>query len=162
MLEAIQKNMAWKAVPVAGVVAGTAFLLINMIFNPILYGIDAFFILDYFASLLLGSDVLVESNATTLLVGIAVHYALSIVFALIISIVIHRWGLIVGIIGGAILGLAIYGINFYTMTVFFEWMFAINNTLIIVSHVVFGAVAGGVYEMLDSYDEELFSEEVSS
>ncbi len=155
MIEAIQRNVTWRAIPVAGIVAGTVFLLINMIFNPILYGIDAFFILQYFGSLVLGTDVLVESSTTALIVGAIVHYILSILFTLVISIVIHRWGLLIGIIGGALLGLAIYSINFYTMTMFFEWMFAINNSLIVISHIAFGAVAGGIYEAMDTYDEEL-------
>ena len=155
MIEAIQRNVTWRAIPVAGIVAGTVFLLINMIFNPILYGIDAFFILQYFGSLVLGTDVLVEASTTALIVGAIVHYILSILFTLVISIVIHRWGLVIGIIGGALLGLAIYSINFYTMTMFFEWMFAINNSLIVISHIAFGAVAGGIYEAMDTYDEEL-------
>ena len=155
MLEAIQRNVTWRAIPVAGIVAGTVFLLINMIFNPILYEIDAFFILQYFGSLVLGTDALLESSMTVLIVGAIVHYLLSILFTLVISIVIHRWGLLIGIIGGGLLGLALYAINFYTMTVFFEWMFAINNTLIVISHIAFGAVAGGIYEAMDTYDEDL-------
>lgn len=155
MIEAIQRNVTWRAIPVAGIVAGTVFLLINMIFNPILYGIDAFFILQYFGSLVLGTDVLIDSSITVLIVGAVVHYILSILFTLLISIVIHRWGLLVGIIGGGLMGLGIYAINFYTMTVFFEWMFAINNSLIVISHIAFGAVAGGIYESMDTYDEPL-------
>ncbi|MFN8449032.1 MAG: hypothetical protein U0521_10670 [Anaerolineae bacterium] len=46
-----------------------------------------------------------------IVVGVIVHYVLSFVFTLIITIVIHRWGLVVGIVGGALLGLALYGIN---------------------------------------------------
>ncbi len=152
MLEAIQKNMTWRAVPIAGFVAGTVFLLMNMLLNPIIYDIDGFFILRYFGAIVLGSDVLLDASALELIIGVLVHYVLSIVFTLVITIVIHRWGLMVGIIGGALLGLAIYAINFFTMTVFFEWMFAINGTLLVISHIVFGAVAGGIYESLDTFD----------
>jgi uncharacterized membrane protein YagU involved in acid resistance len=93
-----------------------------------------------------------EGNSTTLIVGIIVHYVLSLLFALLIAIVIHRWGLWVGIIGGAIMGLAIYAIDFYTMTAFFPWFFAINNVILLVGHVVYGAVTGGIYETFDHYD----------
>ena len=58
----------------------------------------------------------------------------------------------VGIIGGALLGLCIYAINFYTMTYLFKWMFAMHSTVSVIAHLVFGAVAGGVYEMYDRYD----------
>jgi hypothetical protein len=78
---------------------------------------------------------------------------------LVIAIVVHRWGLIVGIVGGAILGLAIYGINLYAMTTFFTWFFALNNRVLLLSHILFGAVAGGVYELFDHYDLPLVTEE---
>lgn len=154
-MDVIKQNVAWRAIPIAAFVAGSVFLAMMMILNPIMYGIDSLFILRYFGSIGMGSDVLVESSATTLIVGVVIHYVLSLVFTLIISIVIHRWGMIVGIIGGGLLGLAIYAINFYTMTLFFEWMFAIQSMLLLISHIVFGAIAGGVYEALDSYDEPI-------
>lgn len=158
MLDAIRRNVTWKAIPIAGLVAGTVFLLINMIFNPIVLGIDALFILRYFAALILGADALTDAGELIIVVGILVHYALSLLFAVVIAIIIHRWGLWVGIIGGAILGLSLYAINLYTMTVFFPWFFAINNTILAVSHVLFGAVAGGVYESLDHFDLPLMQE----
>lgn len=67
---------------------------------------------------------------------------------------IHRGGLLGGILGGALLGLAIYVINYYTFSFFFPWMHAISNTLLIVTHVLFGAMAGGIYEALEV--EEFF------
>jgi len=155
MLDAIQRNVMWRAIPFAGLIAGTVFLLINMILSPLLLQIDATIILRYFASLSMGTSALVGNDSSFLLVGLLTHYALSILFTLVIAIVVHRWGLGVGIIGGAILGLSIYGINLYAGTIIFEWFFAINNPLLLVSHILFGAVAGGVYEMLDTYDESL-------
>ena len=82
-MEAIQKNMAWKAIPVATLVAGTALLLINMIFNPILYEIDALFIIRYFASFVFGTEVLTEASTVQLVVGLIVHYAFSLLFTLV-------------------------------------------------------------------------------
>ena len=155
MLEAIQRNVAWRAIPFAGLIAGTVFLLMNLILSPLLLQIDPTIILRYFASLVMGTSALVSDNASFLLVGVLTHYVLSIVFTFIISIVIHKWGLAVGIIGGAILGLSIYGINLYTGTLVFQWFYAIDSPLLVISHVVFGAVAGGVYETLDHHDEPI-------
>lgn len=155
MLQSIQKNMSWRAIPIAGFVAGTAFLAMNLVLMPILMDVDAEIILRYMASLVLGSDVLVEeSNTTMLIVGIFVHYSLSLLATFIIAIVIHRWGLLIGIGIGSLLGLAIYGINFYALTFLFdfEWFLAINNTVFMLSHVLFGAIAGGIYELFDHYD----------
>jgi len=155
MLDAIQRNVMWRAIPFAGLIAGTVFLLLNMVLSPMLLQIDATIILRYFASLTMGTSALVADNSSFLIVGLLTHYALSILFTLVIAIVVHRWGLGVGIVGGGILGLSIYGINLYAGTLIFEWFFAINNPLLAISHIVFGAVAGGVYEMLDTYDEPL-------
>jgi hypothetical protein len=152
MIEAIQKNVTWRAIPVAGFVAGTAFLLVNILLTPLVLEVDPSLILRYFGALVLGSGVLTESGSGAIVVGVIVHYVLSMIFTLLVTIVIHRWGLLIGIIGGAIMGLALYGINLYTMTVFFEWFFAINSNVLLLSHVVFGAVAGGVYELFDHYD----------
>lgn len=159
MIQSIQKNVMWRAIPVAGLAGGTAFLAVNLLLTPLILEINAGVVLRYIASILLGPDALTDTSSGVLLTGVVVNYALSMPFALVIAIVIHRWGLGVGIFGGALLGLILWGINLYSMTTFFEWFFAINNRVLIVSHVVFGAVAGGVYEMLDTYDVPLIGGE---
>lgn len=152
MLKSIQKNVAWRAVLLAGIAAGIVFFVANLLFSPIL---TPSLLLRYIASLVMGSDVLTNGNSTALIIGGVVHLVLSLVFALVISIVIHRWGLLVGIIGGSVLGLSLYAINLYTLTLLFPWFFAINTPSLLISHVIFGAVAGGVYELFDHFDMPL-------
>jgi len=151
-MNSILRHVTWRAVLISGLVAGTLFLLADVVLAPAILKVDAGLTLKYFAALVLGSKVLTQSGATILITGVIVHYVLSLVFALVIAIVVHRWGMVVGIIGGAILGVAIYGINLYTVTLLFPWFFAINSTVILLCHAIFGAVAGGVYEMFDHYD----------
>lgn len=152
MLDAIRRNVAWRAIPIAAFVAGTAHLLVNLLLMPLIHGVSPQVIIQYTASLLLGSEMLDDISGVTILTGIVVHYLIALLLTLVIAIVVHRWGLLVGIIGGAILGAAFYGINLYTMTLFFPWYFAINGPVLLLSHIVFGAVAGGVYETLDRFD----------
>jgi len=152
MFESINKYFSLRAVLIAGIAAGTAFLLCNLILMPLVLQTSPALILRYMGSLVLGSQVVTQTNITSILVGLVVHYILSLLLTLLIAIIIHRWGLIVGIIGGAILGLSLYIINLYTFTLFFPWFFAINNLILLISHVIFGAVAGGVYEVFDYYD----------
>jgi hypothetical protein len=152
MLHAIRRNVTWRAIPFAGLAAGTAHLLVNLILTPVMLDVQPGVPLRYMGSLVLGEGALTEPGILPLAVGVVVHYVLSILFALLIAIVVHRWGLLVGIVGGALLGLAIYAINFYTMTLFFDWMFAINSSVAVIAHLVFGAVAGGVYETYDHFD----------
>lgn len=152
MLDALRRNVRWRAIPVAGVAAGTAFLLCNAILMPLVLQVSPLLILRYMGSLVMGSQVVNQTDTLPLVVGLLVHFVISILLTLVISVVIHRWGLAVGIIGGAILGLALYAINLYTFTLFFPWFFAINSLVLLLSHVLFGAVAGGVYETFDDYD----------
>lgn len=155
MFSAIRRNVAWRAIPVAGLAAGTVFLLATIILTPVLYQLPPMLMLRYFGSLALGPGVLVGTGAFALIVGVLVHYALSVIAALVIAIIVHRWGIVVGIGLGALLGVAIYGINVFSMTRFFPWFFAINGWVLFISHVLFGAVAGGVYERLDRFDVPL-------
>lgn len=146
-MNSLLRYITWRAVLVSGLAAGTLFLLTAVILAPALLKVDAGLMLKYFAALVLGSQVLTQSGSSILITGVVVHYVLSVVFALVIAVVVHRWGMMVGIIGGAI-----YGINLYTLTLFFPWFFAINSMVILLCHVIFGAVAGGIYEMFDHYD----------
>jgi hypothetical protein len=153
MLQAIQKNVAWKAIPIAAISAGIVFLIVNMAITNWTQNIGPGLMLRYMASLILGQDALLSNDLMTFVMGLLVHFVLSFVFTFIITIVIHRWGMTVGLIGGGILGLCLYFINFYTMTLLFPWFFAISGLSWMVSHIAFGVVAGGVYERFDDYDE---------
>jgi hypothetical protein len=158
-MEAIRSNVTWRAIPFAGLAAGTAHLLALLILSPLMLDIQPVLPLRYMGSLVLGQGVLMDANVATLAVGLLVHYILSIFFTLIIAIVVHRWGLAVGILGGALLGLCIYAINFYTMTILFKWMFAMHSTVSVIAHLIFGAVAGGIYETYDHFDLPIELEE---
>ena len=161
MVASLRQTFSWRAVLIAGLVAGTVFLLTNALLMPVVFQVDVPLLLRYMASLVLGSGAVVDPSISVLLVGLLVHSLLSLLFTLIIALVVHRWGLAVGVVGGALLGLALYGINLYAMTLIFDWFFTLNNPVLVLSHVVFGAVAGGVYEAFDHYDVPLGGQEVA-
>ena len=95
MLDAIRKHVAWDAIPAAAIAAGTAFLLATVFLTPVFADIDRILPLRYTAGLVLGDDAVTDAGAGVVLVGIVVHYALSFVFTLVITIVIHRGGFMV-------------------------------------------------------------------
>ena len=78
-----------------------------------------------------------------------VYMVLGLVFAFIISFTLHRWGFWVGLIGGALFGLALYAINTYTMSRFFPEFFHYRSWFMVGLHVVFGALCGGIYEAIE-------------
>jgi len=159
MLESIQKNVTWRAVLIAAIAAGTVFMAVNIVLTTLFFQISPALLVRYTASLVMGSGVLTDTSALPLVIGMGVHYGLSLLLTLVITIVIHRWGLLMGVVGGGILGIAIYFIDLYALTTFFPWFFAINNTALFLSHVLFGMVAGGVYELFDHFDLPFLAQE---
>jgi hypothetical protein len=104
------------------------------------------------ASVLMGTSVLpppATFTPTSLAGCLAVHLPLSVGFACLLAFMLHRWGLIVGVVGGALFGLALYYINFYSLTFFFPWLYPMRSWMMMLSHVTFGILAGGLYEALE-------------
>lgn len=142
----------WGAAIWAGVWAGAVFLAANLVLVPLFVGGNAWIVLRLFGSILLGSEVLAPPatfHFAAVLSALITHFAISIALSLLIAFIIHRGGLVTGILGGAVLGLAIYFINFYTLTYFFPWFFAMRSDVFVGTHVLFGALAGGIYEVLE-------------
>jgi len=145
------RSADWRAAISAGVCAGLVFLLVNMALCSQLLG-NGQLPLQLAAALLLGHDVLppaVGLGGDVFLTGFGVHVALSVAFTCLIAFCLHRWGIWVGIFGGALFGLALYSINYYFVADFIAGFAALRGWLMAASHLVFGAVAGGLYEFLE-------------
>ncbi len=155
MLAEFRKHVTWRGVFISWFVASSIFLVIVALIMPLGMSLSSGTILRYFGALILGTSVLTTQATLPAIVGVIVHYILAGIFSLLLVFLLHRWGFWVGLIGGAILGAALYSINLYTLTVFFPWFFAINNTTLFVGHILFGALVGGIYELLDHYDMPL-------
>jgi hypothetical protein len=150
--ERMKQVVDWGAAIWAGLIGGIVFLLINMILTSVYLG-SPWVIFHLIASILMGSGVIIPAAATfnpaIFLVSLIVHILLSIICACIIAIILHRWGLIVGIVGGAFFCLALYLIIFYVLSLLFPWFFYMRSWIMAISYVLFGAVAGGIYEALE-------------
>ena len=147
----LKQVVDWRAAVWAGVVAGVVFLFVSMVLTSVYLG-SPWVMVRLIASIVMGEAVLPPPATFELGIfgaALAVHLAFSIVFACLIAYVLHRWGLLVGILGGAAFGLALYFINFYTFSAFFPWFFPMRSWIMAVSHVLYGALAGGLYEALE-------------
>lgn len=142
----------WSAAVWAGVLAGAVLFLLDVLVLPLLIGGNGWVMVRLLASPVLGETILAPPatfDATALGVALLSHFALSIAFACLLAFIFHRGGLITGILGGALFGMALYGIQIYTMTFLFPWFFALHGWPFFTAHVVFGALAGGIYEGLE-------------
>jgi hypothetical protein len=148
----VRQLVDWSAALWAGLMAGAVFLGFNLFVTPALAGGNAWVMVRLIASVIMGEGVLAPPatfDGAALAAALGVHFSLSVAFSLLLAAVIHRWGLIVGVLGGGLFGLALYSINFYSLTYFFPWFFAMRSTPLVLSHVLFGALAGGIYESLE-------------
>ena len=135
----------------AGIISGAFFLIASMALTWWAIG-SPWVITRLVASLILGPGALpppATFTVGTALVALVVHFALSVGYAMLIAFVLHRWGMVVGIIGGAILGLAIFAINFYTVSYLVPWFYPMRSWMLVASHALFGAMAGGLYEAME-------------
>ena len=142
----------WSAAFWAGLISGIIFLLLNVFLIPYFIGGSPWMMVRLFGSVVLGEEVLAPPatyHLSALVVAVLMHLVLSIVFSMLLAYIIHRGGLITGILGGALFGLILYLINFYTLTLIFPWFFAMRNWVFLANHAIFGALSGGIYETLE-------------
>ena len=148
----MQEVMDWRAAVKAGLIASAVFLVALLVGYPIATGGTPWVVLRFIAAIVLGEGILTPPNAfslAALIVGVLVHFVLAVVYTGILAFIVHRWRMLISIVGGALFGVAIYLINFFTFTLFFPWFFPARAWPFMIGHILFGAIAGGVYELLE-------------
>lgn len=147
----LRQLVDWRAAILAGMVGAVVLLLLEIQFTKIAVGSPWVF-LRMLAATILGPKALTPAagfDVGVLVAALVVHLPLSIAFACLIAFVIHKGGLATGILGGAVLGLCLYWINFGTVFRLVPWFAPMASPWTMWAHVVFGAVCGGVYELLE-------------
>jgi hypothetical protein len=145
-----------RAALIAGVVSGILFLVIAALVTTNALGTPVS-VVRLFASIVLGQGILdptADVTPVAWLAALVVHLLFSVGFGLLVAYVVHRWGFLIGIVGGGLLGLALYFINFYSLSLLFPWFFPFRSTLMLGMHILFGAVTGGLYELLENEQYE--------
>lgn len=142
----------WSAVIWSGVVTGILSLPILFFALPAIIDLDTNNIIQYWASMILGSSVITipaDFSVNLLVAAIIVHVGLSLILATVIASIFHRFGTLVGVMGGALVGLAYYLINIYSMTYFFNWMYLFQGSAFLLFNMIVGGMAGFFYESLE-------------
>ncbi|HKE38621.1 MAG TPA: sodium:proline symporter [Casimicrobiaceae bacterium] len=134
----------------AGIVASLFELASWSLFTHALPGI---FLRDvrFAAAIVMGPQALSSIDTfdwTTFLVATLVHFALCIVYGLILASLIRRLRAIPSLLAGSAFGLGLYLINMHGFTILFPWFEAARDWITITAHVTFGVTAAGFYTLL--------------
>jgi hypothetical protein len=143
-----------RAALIASLVGVIAFWLTMMVLDSRTVGAPWFTVFSAASILGGGTELMGQSttfNLGTVATGLLVYALVGLVFGVLISALIHEFGLIVGILGGALFGFCTYVLLYYVATRFghLRDLAAVARWPLEVGHVMFGAVVGGVYESLE-------------
>ncbi len=131
----------------AGLIAGVAFMMLEMIMVPVFMGGSPWGPPRMIAAIILGKSVLpmpdqpVTFDFGVMMAAMVLHFMLSIVYAIIVGWLCRKLSMGTSILIGAVFGLAIYIINFYGFTAVFPWFAMARNWVTIFTHVMFGITA---------------------
>lgn len=147
---AAPRGAGLKAGALAGLIAGAVFMMMEMGLVA-MAGDSPWGPPRMIAAIVMGDGVLpppATFDLMILMAAMAVHFMLSIVIGVGFALVARRFGLVMAVVAGAVVGLGLYVVNFYGFTAIFPWFAMARNTISIVSHVAFGVVLGLSYRML--------------
>jgi hypothetical protein len=145
-------SLNWGAAISAGIVAGIIATAVQIalwwVFLDALPGIlyrDA----RLTAAILMGEEVLPPPSTFdwhVMLVATLFHFAISIIYSLILACLISRVGRIPSMLAGGVYGLILYGINMYGITLVFPWFSEVRDWITVLTHVVFGISIAVTYK----------------
>ena len=144
----------WSAAAVSGFAAGAVLMVLELLWS-LLIGSSPWQVSHSVAAIVLGPQVLstAEYGFGVVAAALALHYALGIVFGLIIGGLMAGFRLDssvgVALLSGALFGVLLYLFDFYVMVHAFPWFAAMRGWPTLVAHLVFGIVAAVLYRQLE-------------
>jgi hypothetical protein len=154
-MKSVRKRMRqlvdWNAAFWAGLISGVVTFLLCLLFAGILVK-SPWFYTRLVSSLIFGSRVLITPTTFdlgTFLIGLVVHLILALFIAMLIAIIVHKYGILVSLVGGAVIGLAVYTIGFYSFSHLFPWLIPFRSWMFLAEFIFYGALAGGMYELME-------------
>jgi hypothetical protein len=125
----------------AGLVGGAVFLVVELVFLPIVNHVPADWILRLIGSLTAGPVTLSwpAGQIGSLVVNtLLAHAALSVAYALLLCRMEDEVSPTGSVAVGALMGFAIYLVNFYLLSPIFPWFASARGVVTIAAHVLYG------------------------
>lgn len=145
----------WKAGVWAGLIAGLAFVMLEMGLIWMLKGESPWGPPHMMAAMVLGQDVLPKPgtwapfDVKIMMVAMMIHLPLSIAYGLVGAWLCRSARAAGAAMIGAVLGIAIYIVNFYLIApIAFPWFVMARDLIGGFSHMMFGVILGLAYAWL--------------
>lgn len=137
-----------KAAIWAAIVAGIAFMMLEMVMVAVFKGQSPWGPPRMIAAIGMGKGVLpppATFDVGILMVAMLIHFGTSLLLAFVFAFIVRVRTVGMSTMVGAAFGLAVYLVNFYGMTAVFPWFAMARGWITIFTHIMFGAVLGLVY-----------------
>ena len=141
-------HISAKAVVFAGLVSGAVVLVLEMILAPLFMNVGPWVPARMTAAITMGSVMLPPPDTfdlSVVLPSAVIHFALSLVYALIFAFIAKGRSMRADALLGAGFGLLLYVINFYGFTSLFPWFVGMRHWATVLAQLVYGAVLGATY-----------------
>ncbi len=149
----MQRRFDWKAAFGAGLIAGTAFILLQCTLTAF-FGHGTFWApLRMIAGMTLWKSVVPPPGGFALgvvLMGLVNHFVLALLYAMVFAFAMSflRFGTALTVAAGVVWATMLYLANFYVFWEAWRWFEHARSWITIVDHAVFGAVLGWSYAAL--------------
>lgn len=153
----------WTAAAVSGFAAGAVLMVLDLLWSAVFNPDGPWRTSHMIAPIFTGGGAPGTSgygfSIGVVAIALATHYALGIVFGLVMAALLVQFRLEsspgMALVAGATLGAALYLINFELLARFFPWLVALRGVETLAAHVVFGIVAALLYCRLKRTATEL-------
>ena len=143
----------WTAAAVSGFAAGAVLMVLDLLWSAMFNPHGPWRTSHMIAPIFLGENAVPASGGEfaigVVAIALATHYALGIVFGIVLAAAMVQFGLdetpMKGVGAGAVFGAVLYVINFDLMVVFFPWLAELRGADTLAAHILFGCVAGLLY-----------------
>jgi type IV secretory pathway VirB2 component (pilin) len=140
------------AAGVSSLLAGTAYLLAQLLASGAVRDEGFLAPLQRIAAMLLGPDAALrpgEVSVAVVVMGTLIHFPLALIFGRLIAGLVDRFSGWKAIGCGLLMGIALYGLNFWIIAPSaFPWFRVSGGTITLVDHALFGALVSALYVQL--------------
>lgn len=151
----------WRGALFGGLIGGLAMLFVLML-SATLTGMNAWVPLQAIAAIVLGPQVLYAPAAfsvTVFVTALLFHLFLSIFYAFVLGSWVRHRPLGNAMFVGVVFAMVVYILNFHVFATAYPWFDALRNLGAVFAHLVYGAIAAGIYVRVEQANWPLLLED---